>query len=277
MFISVIVPTRNRYDYIRLLLVDLLDQDVDGFEVIVVDQSDNHISLENCKQIKTKSLGPCVSRNIGASQAKGEVLVFLDDDARINSDFIREITAPIIKDRFHVVAGAICNPQGVYLEGDDYFLKTKTESFIKAITSSPIGPESRITLAFPAGCSAMLRSVFYGVGGFNESFDPTGAGEDREMAIKLYKKGYSIWYNAKAKLMHEAAPSGGSREVGSRSLMLDVHTYKICQNYFSEELANELKQTILNKYRKSFFDSVLKFKLVNTKYRLLKQAKQLLN
>ncbi len=278
MFISIIIPTRNRFDYVKLLIADILAQeDVSNYEIIVVDQSENPEHLEHCTHILTDSLGPCISRNIGAKQATGDILVFLDDDARIYPNFIREITSPIIKDRFDVVAGAICDPHGTYKPKGNNFLKTKNANFIKVMTSNPEGDVSRITLAFPAGCSAMLKSVFDAVGGFEESFDPTGAGEDRDMALKLYKDGYAIWYNAKAKLLHAVATEGGSRDVGSRSLMLDVHTYKMCKTYFSDELAENIKKVILKRYQDNFKDALLNFHKIRTKYRVLQKAKKLLN
>lgn len=277
MLISIIIPTRNRFDYVNLLVDDILHQDIDNYEIIVVDQSDPPQKIKNCTHIVTDSLGPCVSRNIGAEKALGDILVFLDDDARIGTDFIREITTPIISDRFDVVAGAMCDPEGNYIRKNEDFLKNKNANFIKVITSNPDAEVSRITLAFPGCCSAILKSVFSNVGGFDESYDPTGAGEDREMALKLFKFGYAVWYNSKAKLLHTVAPFGGTRDVGSRTMMLDVHTYRMCKKYFSNELAENLKGIIMKRYRKNLLSSILRLSMVRTKYKVLKVIKNLLN
>ena len=86
-------------------------------------------------------------------------------------------------------------------------------------------------MSFPGCCSAILKNVFDEIGGFDEQFDPTGAGEDRDIALKLFNKGYMTWYNAKAKLFHIGATTGGSRNVGSRALMLDYHTYLMSKKY----------------------------------------------
>ncbi len=277
MLISIIIPTRNRFDYINLLIDDILKQDISNYEIIVVDQSENPINVPNCNHIITNTLGPCISRNMGAKEANGEILVFLDDDARIYPDFIREITTPISKDRFDAVAGAMCDPNGNYILDQEDFLKGQGDNFIKVLTNNPDASKSRISLAFPGCCAAMLKSVFDAVNGFEESFDPTGAGEDRDMALKLYKNGYSLWYNSKAKLLHTVAQTGGTRDIGSRTLMLDIHTHKMCKKYFSNQLADNLKKLIIKKYRKSFMNSLLTFKNVRTKYRVLQKAKTLLN
>ncbi|MDT0552267.1 glycosyltransferase family 2 protein [Urechidicola vernalis] len=263
--ISVIIPTRNRYDYIRLMLEDLKNQDVSNFEVIVVDQSDIPENIDGCAHFISKTLGPCVSRNIGAKEAKGEVLVFLDDDARIYPDFIREITNPIIHDRFDGVAGAVCDQEGNFKRKDSDMLKAYGINFIKVLTRNPDSPSSRITLSFPAGCSAIKKVVFENVNGFDESFDPTGAGEDRDMALKLYIQGYAIWYNSSAKLLHAEVPYGGAREIGERSMMLDAHTYRMCKKYFSTELAKSLRKNILKRYKDNLKNALLNFNKVRTK------------
>jgi len=277
MLISIIIPTRNRFEYIKLLIDDILKQKIDQeYEIIVVDQSDDPKPLEHCKHIVTDTKGPCVSRNIGVKESKGDILLFLDDDARIGNDFVYEMCEPIFNGRYPVVAGAICDPEGNYLSEKENYLTRNDINFLKVLTSNPNYGESRITLAVPGCCMSLTRACFDDVGGFEESFDPTGAGEDREMAVKFYKHGYAIWYNHKAKLLHEVNAMGGSRDVGSRSLMLDVHSYRICRKHFSEGLAEALKETILRHYWRAFVQSLFTMKLTRTKYRIYRMAKQLM-
>lgn len=277
MIVSVIIPTRNRYSYIIALLNDLKNQDFKDFEIIVVDQSDEPKPISDCHHIITKYKGPCISRNIASKQAKGDILVFLDDDARVGNDFIKEITHPIIKGDYLAVAGAVCDLEGNYLRTDSDFLKSTSENFIKVLTNNPDSQTSRDCISFPGCCAAIEKKLFFEIGAFDESLDPTGAGEDRDIALRLYLKGVAIRYNSKAKLLHAVAPEGGSRDVGSRTLMLDVHTYKMSQKYFSETLSLALKRNILRKYYKNFFNSIVEFRLVRTKFRVLLAVRQLLN
>jgi len=276
MFTSIIIPTRNRYDLLNQLILDLLNQDVNNFEIIVVDQSATPQKVNHCKHIILKSLGPCISRNIGAENAKGEILVFLDDDARIEKDFISEITKPIIINRFDAVAGAICDINGNYLEKKSYFKRSSDSNFIKAITSNPNIKESRICLSFPGGCSSILKSVFFKVGGFDERFDPTGAGEDRDFALKLFVNGNPTWYNHKAKLLHIGASHGGSRDLGSRSIMLDYHTYLMSKKNFSEDVSEQLRKSIISKYKSYFIVAIFNMKLPRTKYSNYRKIRKLL-
>ena len=78
-----------------------------------------------------------------------------------------------------------------------------------------------------------------------------------------------------AKLLHIAAKDGGSRDVGSRTLMIDVHSYEMCRKYFSKELSEVLKQTLVHKYKKRFYKSIFNLKEIRTKYKLLQKIKNL--
>ena len=277
MYTSVVIPTRNRTTYVRDLLKDLEEQSLRDFEVIVVDQSEIPVKFNNCLQIETTTKGPCISRNIGAAQAKGEILVFLDDDARINSNFLYELTKPIIEGKSVAVAGEVCDIHGNHTKEQVDFLKSSTNNFIKALTNNPNFNESRYTLSFPGGCSAILKTVFEEIGGFDEDLDPSGAAEDRDMALNLFKHGYIIWYTCEAKLLHIGAAEGGSRDHGSRSEIIDIHTYRICKKYFSEQLSDELKRSILNKYKKKFFQTFRGFNGFRSRRQQYLRIKRLLN
>lgn len=272
--ISIIIPTRNRYKYVHDLIADLKNQTLKDIEIIVVDQSTKKEPIAGVTQIFDEGTGPCRSRNIGARKAQGDILVFLDDDARVEVDFIEEMVKPIRDGKFVACAGANCDPEGNYLYEDGEFLVKNDYNFIKSLTRNPNAPTSRITLSFPGCCSAVKKDVFMDVGGYDERFDPTGAGEDREMGIKLFKNGYGIWYNADAKFLHFGAKKGGSRDVGSRSLMLDINSLRICKNHFSYELSTTLAQQILSRYRKDFYKTFRRMKLIRTKYILYKTAKK---
>lgn len=278
MKVSVVIPTKDRREYLIDMLSDLEQQTYPVFEVILSDQSEQFIQIKNTHNYKLihfahTGKGPCISRNDAAEKASGDILVFLDDDARVDSSFIEELIAPIVSGNFMASAGANCDPKGNYLYDDGEFLVKNDYNFIKSLTRNPNAPTSRVTLSFPGCCCAIKREVFFEIGGYDERFDPTGAGEDREMAINLFKNGYGIWYNAKAKFLHFGAEKGGSRDVGSRTLMLDLNSIRICHNHFSKELTSTLAKEIINKYRQSFIHSLTTFKLMRTKYRLYKKAK----
>ena len=218
--ISVIIPSKNRYQPLSQLLEDLAHQSTKPDEIIVVDQSDKPYLKLECTHIIDSGRGPCRARNLGVKNSSGEILVFLDDDIRIDPDFIGNLCEPILNSRYEVVSGAICDSDGNYLRKDQYFWQNIEKMIFRAMTISPSNPTSGLSLCMPGGCSAITRDAFYNIGGFDLFFDPDGAGEDREIGIRLFLSGYPIYYNSLSKINHLAVNYGGRR--GSDKPSMDI-------------------------------------------------------
>lgn len=250
--ISIIIATKDRPDFIKDLLFDISNQSKKIFEVIISDQSENFIELKNIFNFnlihfQNKGNGPCCSRNEAISKSNGEILVFIDDDSRIEKNFIEEITFPILNNISDTCAGAICDSHGNYK-----FIKKEKNSlndpfhWIIPFTKNPNHPFTQYCSSAPAGCLAIKKEVFIEIGLFDEFFDPNGAGEDRELALRLILNGFSIYYNGKAKLFHFAASSGGRRQQGSTPLYFQINIgYIIYKHLGKSEFSAYKKKVIL--------------------------------
>lgn len=106
MKISIIIPTFNEEKHIKECLESLLKQDYSEFEIIVVDDGSTDKTreiLQNFSQkqqiilLKQNHLGPGHARNLGASCAGGEILVFVDADMSFTESFLHELVKPIIE------------------------------------------------------------------------------------------------------------------------------------------------------------------------------------
>ena len=90
MLISVIIPTKNRCDLLRESLDSVLAQTYSDWEVIVVDDGSDDGTIEMLESFSDERVrfmkrdrmlaGAPVCRNIGAENARGELLIFLDSD-----------------------------------------------------------------------------------------------------------------------------------------------------------------------------------------------------
>lgn len=257
--ISVIIPSRNRYSFVQDLLHDLSQQDIPADEIIVVDQSDKPYQDLTCRHLIDDNIGPCHARNGGLKDCIGEIIVFLDDDIRIETDFIRRITAPIIEGRSKVVVGAILNAEGQYRNTSYPLWKQDGRNWLLSLTSNPDDPGAHQTLSFPTGCSAIHRSVFEKIGGFDEYFDPDGAGEDREYGLRMFHAGYPILYDGKACVRHLGAPSGGRRgsTTGYKYLnALEANSVYIVAKYFSWSVFDQFCSNWLTSIRHRSINSV---------------------
>jgi len=84
---SVIIPTYNRGWVIKESVNSVLMQNYNDYEVIVVVDGSVDDTIEILKEFNDKIIvlikeneGPAQARNFGAKNAKGEYLIFLDDD-----------------------------------------------------------------------------------------------------------------------------------------------------------------------------------------------------
>jgi glycosyltransferase involved in cell wall biosynthesis len=86
-YISVIIPTYNRYNFIADAVRSVLDQDVENLEIIVVDDGSTDVTqdiLQPYKQsiryIYQDNRGVSAARNRGVQESHGELIAFLDSD-----------------------------------------------------------------------------------------------------------------------------------------------------------------------------------------------------
>ncbi len=97
--VSVIIPTYNRPHYIWRAIQSVLNQTLQDFEIIVVDDGtkkradkvvakfadDRIIYIQN-----QQSLGGGASRNVGIKKARGKYIAFLDDDDEWNKEKLQK-------------------------------------------------------------------------------------------------------------------------------------------------------------------------------------------
>jgi glycosyltransferase involved in cell wall biosynthesis len=122
---SVIVPTRNRPEYLRVTLESLAAQDLerDAYEVLVVDDSPSPgtravvsgFSQAPVRYLERQGLpGLNSARNTGIEAAESDLIVFVDDDVEAPPEWLREVVAG--RDRHHE-ALAFGGPIRLRLEG----------------------------------------------------------------------------------------------------------------------------------------------------------------
>ncbi|KKQ91790.1 MAG: hypothetical protein UT58_C0010G0012 [Microgenomates group bacterium GW2011_GWC1_39_7b] len=107
--ISIIIPTYNERQNLEACLESLGLQTYGDFEVIVVDDGSTDNTWKLLSEIRNSKFeirkfhaehgGAGAARNLGASKAKGKILVFVDADMTFDKDFLKKLTAPIEKGR----------------------------------------------------------------------------------------------------------------------------------------------------------------------------------
>jgi len=198
--VSVIIPTLNRYKYLKDVLEDLEKQDYNNFEVIIADQTDvpniefyDKFNL-NLKIIFQDGKGQWLARNEAARKCKGDYFLFFDDDSRVDKDWISE-----------------------HMKGLDYF-KADISAGVSLSTVGDAIPENysffRWADQFDSGNAMVKREVFEKTGMFDRQFDKMRMG-DGEFGLRAYLAGFKSISHPFAKRIHLKVSSGGLRQMGS--------------------------------------------------------------
>jgi glycosyltransferase involved in cell wall biosynthesis len=108
MKISVILPVYNEQLYVQECLKSIIQQNIQLYEIIIVDDGstdDTKIiikkfikkyQIKNFKYIYQKHQGPAVARNIAAKYVTGQILISLDADMIYNKYYISRLIKPIL-------------------------------------------------------------------------------------------------------------------------------------------------------------------------------------
>jgi GT2 family glycosyltransferase len=214
-FVSIIIPSfYSKTKNPKLLfscLSSIFSSTYPNYEVIIVDDN-SEISISTLLskfQIKKKvkvirnehNLGYGASCNRGATIAKGEYILFLNDDMEISSNLLETLVKEIKK---YPNAGIMFCKEINYNDPSAISMGGLMDPF--GNTYLRINPKDRFFYAPGAPCFMKLN-VFYEVGGFDESFYLFV--EDVDLSWRIRLKGYSIIYVNKAYVLHHVSATIG--------------------------------------------------------------------
>ncbi len=199
-FVSVVIPTLNRYEYLKDVLEDLEKQDYKNFEVIIVDQSNpfqndfyKKFNLD-IKLVQQTERALWLARNHAVEISKGEYILLFDDDSRVEPDWVVN-----------------------HLKCLDFF-DADISSGVSVSTVGAEVPENysffRISDQIDTGNVMLKKQIFKEIGLFDRQFEKQRMG-DGEYGLRAYLNGYKNISNPHAGRIHLKVGSGGLREMGS--------------------------------------------------------------
>src|SRR4030042_3906700 len=206
MEISIIIPTLNAGVYIEKLLSLLRAQDTKPLEIIIIDSSSRDNTIDITKRFGAKTIiipghtfNHGKTRNLAAVEARGDILVFMTQDALPQDNtLLSKLTAPIqISDIAATFGRHIPRSDASPLEVFARQFSYPDPPSIKAIDD--IKRYGIKTFRFTNVCSAIKKELFLKAGMFPEGIR---ANEDMLMAAKLILNGYKVTYVPDAKVIH---------------------------------------------------------------------------
>jgi GT2 family glycosyltransferase len=229
MEISVIVPTYQRPLLLKRCLQALLSQKIDvPYEIIVVIDGPGeaielpeHERLSNVRIVTMEvNSGPAAARNYGFMHAKGELIVFTDDDCIPHPDLLSSYWNSYNRMNWSHVAftGKVTVP----INADP----TDHERNIKQLETAEF---------LTANC-ALNRNAFTRVGGFDETYTMAWR-EDSDLHFNLLEHDVPILHVPQAVVEHPVRKAMWNISlISEKKNMFNVLLYKKFPSYYSKKV-----------------------------------------
>jgi len=207
--VSVVIPTRNRGGLIEETIRSLLAMSYRDFELIVVDQSTNEKTREAVEAVagsdprvrvcRSLTVGSSAARNVGASEGKGDVVAYTDDDCIVAPGWLSAILEEFGEPSVAAVYGRLLPFELGPRTGREVGFKGAME---RAEFDRPTPP----WYIGHGGNMAFRRSVLLQMGGFDPLLGAGGvfgACEDPDIALRLLRAHRRIVYTPDALAYHK--------------------------------------------------------------------------
>ena len=205
--ISIIIPTLNASEFLPNLLTKLQHQTINKNNVIIIDSSSKDNTVDIAKSfgaetviIPQEQFDHGGTRNIAASKAKGDILIFMTQDAMpANEHSLENLIQPFESDE------KIAAIYGRQLPSQDTTpFSAHLRLFNYHDTSYVRRYEDRNTHGFKTifisnSFSAYRKALLEKIGWFKDNLI---FGEDTHAVARLLREGYKVAYSANAMVYH---------------------------------------------------------------------------
>ena len=211
--VSVVIAALNEAELLPMCLTSLIDQHTSfPFEIIVVDngstdetkiiaerfaaENENVVSLQELKR------GTPKARNLGAKNARGNILVFTDADCTYPANWLEEIAKPFADTSRTTPIGVVGGSVTTAFRRADW--PTLIEHFADSLFQ--LWEERDRTARFPGflpwapTCNlAVNKELFEDLGGFEENWT---IGYDPDFCWRVALNGFTVLYHEPAEVFH---------------------------------------------------------------------------
>lgn len=225
--VSIIVPVYNNLAYTARCLTSLVEHHEDhAIEIIVVNDCSSDQSadfLDRCDGIEVvhnaKNLGFIGSCNAGAEKARGEYLVFLNNDTQVTERWLSALIEPFTTQADTGIVGArLVYPSGELQEAGGIIFNDGSGWNYGRLGSATTSRVQFLSEAdyVSGACLAIHAKTFDSLGGFDTHYSPAYY-EDTDLCFKVRELGLKVIYQPRSTVIHfEGISSGTSESSGTK-------------------------------------------------------------
>src|SRR3972149_3382598 len=215
--VSILIVTFNKAEYTFQCLETIKAHSDVPYELIIVDNASTDDTtgllerLENATVIRnTGNAGFLRACNQGARSARGEFILFLNNDTQVSPNWLEKLVATA---RSYPSCGAVgaklVFPTGRLQEAGSTVLSNGVTRG-RGRNSNPLSPDycSVKEAEYCSGaCLLVRKDLFSGLGGFDERYSPAYY-EDVDLCFGIRKLGYKVVVEPEVQVLHYEFGSG---------------------------------------------------------------------
>jgi len=231
MLASVVIPTKDRPNYVQEAVESIFAGEYQEFEVFVVDQSADaataHALNRFCSDARfqyvknmTSTAGASSSRNIGIALSSGEIVVNTDDDVFATKNYLSTLVEEFSADpHLGFVVGNLTAP--------DY---DRSAGLVPEFYADSTISAWRLPLVSAGASYCMRRTTFELVGGYDQNWGPgsgIGISDDGDICFRIIRAGVKWKVCPAAEIIH----IHGFRVVDAAQSLLDAYEHGVGANF----------------------------------------------
>lgn len=217
--VSIIIPTYNQFDYTYNCLLSIKEHtNAIKYEILLADDGSEDFTqkieeiIKGIRVIRNNQLRFLRNCNESAIYAKGNYLVFLNNDTQVQENWLAPLVELMDEDSsVGLVGSKLVYPDGRLQEAGGIIWKDASAANY-GNGQSPMNPEFNYVkdVDFVTGASIMVRKkIWEEIGGFDERFVPAYY-EDVDLAFEVRKRGYKVIYQPLSIVVHYEGISNGT-------------------------------------------------------------------
>lgn len=247
--VSIIIPVYNQIHYTYSCLASILEHTKDvTYEIIIADDVSTDATSELGKYVKNIGIsrnqtnqGFLRNCNNAAVHARGEYILFLNNDTQVRPQWLKALVDLIESDkRIGMVGSKLIYPDGRLQEAGG-ILWSDGSGWNYGRLDDPDKAEYNYVreVDYISGASMMLSTELWKeIGGFDERFAPAYC-EDSDLAFEVRKRGYRVMYQPLSVVVHYEGISNGTDVNGTGMKRYQIENTRKLKEKWAEEFSRQ--------------------------------------